>query len=135
MSATKPPEPSFVASLLGGAKTWFKENGAWYLTSIAAHGLLLALLGLVGGAVVNIATTGEAPLLESVIDTTVPEVQIEKFEVDNASLEVSELSTESLTITEAPAMAQDAQFNDNSDTFVEAGGGIATASAADFGGL
>lgn len=135
MSATKPPEPSFVASLVGGAKTWFKENGAWYLTSIAAHGLLLALLGLVGGAVVNIATTGEAPLLESVIDTTVPEVQIEKFEVDNASLEVSELSTESLTITEAPAMAQEAQFNDNSDTFVEAGGGIATASAADFGGL
>ncbi len=63
------------------------------------------------------------PLLESVIDTTVPEVPIEKFDVDNAPLEVSELSTETLTITEAPAMAQEAEFFDNSDTFVDGGGG------------
>lgn len=136
MSVSQPEQASFVQSLLQSGKTWVRENGAWYITSIAAHVLLLGLVGLLGGAIHVAATTGEAPLLESVIDTTVPDVPIEKFDVDNAPLEVSELSTESLTITEAPAMAQEAEFFDNSDTFVDGGGGgSGVAAAADFGGL
>lgn len=147
MSATPPPSapapspktverPSFIQKSIQDGVTWVKENGAWYVTSIAAHALLLGLVGLLGGAIHVAATTGEAPLLESVIDTTVPEVPIEKFDVDNAPLEVSELSTETLTITEAPAMAQEAEFFDNSDTFVDGGGGgSGVAAAADFGGL
>ena len=144
MSATQssspppaPRKPSFVGGMIESATTWVKENGLWYLTSIGAHALILGALGLLGGVVHQVATTGEAPLLESVIDTTVPEVPIEKFEVDNASVDVSELSTDTLTLTTAPeVMAQEAMFIDNSDTFVEGGGGgMETAAAADFGGL
>jgi hypothetical protein len=133
---TAPASPSFLSSTIASAKEWFRENGMWYATSIAAHAGIFGLLALLGGAIHVAATTGEAPLIEAVIDTTVPEVPVEKFEVDNASIEVAELSTESLTIAEPPAMAAvEAQYNDDSAVFEAAGGGTAAESAADFGGL
>ncbi|RLS53892.1 MAG: hypothetical protein DWH91_13340 [Planctomycetota bacterium] len=118
------------------AKAWVKEQAKWWGMAILIHGLALLLIGLLAGTVAIVSNNGEVPLFDAVIDTVIPDSDLTQFDVTNAPIEVSELSAESLMLTEAPAIAQDAQFNDDSATFSEAGGGIAsTATNSEFGGL
>lgn len=120
---------------LAAAKVWLKEQAKWWGMAILFHVLALGLVGLLAGTVAVVMNNGEVPMFESVMDTLIPESDLTQFEMTDTPLEVTELSTESLMMTEAPTIAQDAQFNDDSAVFSEAGGGIASATDTDFGGL
>lgn len=136
--ATTPAPSAFqkaMATFVAEAKIWLKEQAKFWGIAIALHLLAFALVGLLAGTVAVVMNNGEAPLFESVMDTIIPESDLTQFDVENAPLEVTELTTESLMMTEAPTFAQEAQFNDDSATFVEAGGGVATATDSDYGGL
>ncbi len=137
--STPTPTPSVIQRMLGdfqvAAQAWVKEQAKWWGMAILIHGLVLLLVGLLAGTVAVVANNGDVPLFDAVMDTIIPESDLTQFDVTNAPIEVSELSAESLMLTEAPAIAQDAQFNDDSATFSEAGGGIASETSSDFGGL
>lgn len=136
MSTTPTPAPpSLFQELLGNVQVWVKEQAKWWGMAILFHALGLGLVGLMAGTVAVVMNNGEVPLFESVMDTVIPESDLTQFDVGDAPLEVTELTTESLMFSEAPTFAQEAQFNDDSATFVESGGGIATATDSDFGGL
>lgn len=136
--ATAPAPSAFqkaMATFVAEAKIWLKEQAKFWGIAIALHALAFLLVGLLAGTVAVVMNNGEVPLFESVMDTIIPESDLTQFDVDNAPLEVTELTTESLMLTEAPTFAQEAQFNDDSATFTESGGGFATATDTDYGGL
>ena len=127
-------EPDF-RSPFERIKEWLISIGSQsWLASLAIHMLIIIIFGLVAGTVQVAATIGSAAVFELAVpeDEALPEVT--HFEVGNTPIEPTELTTETLSLTEAPSV--EAQFNDNSPLFEEAGGGIASATdAASFGGL
>ena len=130
-SASSPVANTFLES----TKEWAKVQAKWWGMAILFHVLALGAVGLLAGTIAVVTNIGEVPLFESVMDTAIPESDLTQFEIKDTPLEVTELTTESLMMTEAPVVSKDAQFNDNSSEFSESGGGIATASENDFGGL
>jgi hypothetical protein len=115
---------------------WIKTQGLWWATSVAAHAVVLSGVLLFMGTVAAPLVEGDAPKFEAKLDTVVPEAEIEHFEVGDTPIEPSELNTDTLSVTEAPEMAQAEQVNTtDADTFEEAGGGATTESAVSFGGL
>src|SRR6187455_1078539 len=92
-----------------------------FLGSMVFHAALMVTLALVLGTIHVANKLGQAPEFEAAKqdDSTLPEIT--HFEVGYTPLAPSELSTETLMQTEAPKV--EAQFNDNSPVFEEAGGG------------
>ena len=135
--STKAPSANnqMVNDFIVAAKAWIQVQAKWWGMAILLHALALLAVGLVAGTVAVAMNNGEVPLFESVMDTAIPESDLTQFEMTTAPLEVTELSTESLMMTEAPTVTQDAQFNDSSETFSEAGGGLASATENDVAGL
>ena len=121
------PEPSrgLIHDLIVGVATQ-----SW-LASMAFHMALMVFLALVMGTIHVVQKINEAPEFEVVEDDTANIDAIEQFEVGYTPLDPTELTTETLTL-EAPAV--EAQFNDNSPIFEEAGGGIVGGDST-FGGL
>ena len=118
---------SIVNDFLTTAKAWLIVQGKWWGMAILFHALGLGLVGLVAGTMHVAMNNGEVPLFESVMDTAIPESDLTQFDIPDAPLEVTELTTESLMITEPQTVAADAQFNDDSAEFTESGGGVASA--------
>lgn len=116
-------------------KSFAKTNWQFYGASIMAHVVILLGLGLVLGATKVAQELMDAPLFETEMETEIPESQIEHFEVGDTPIEATELNTETLAMNEAPQIEQTEQFNDSSETFSEAGGGIASATGPSLGGL
>jgi hypothetical protein len=115
---------------------WIKTQGLWWATSVTAHAVVLSGVLLFMGTVATPSSEGEAPKFEAKLDTVVPEANIEHFEVGDTPLDPTELNTDTLSVTDAPEMAQAEQINTTeADDFVEAGGGSAAESAVSFGGL
>lgn len=136
MSSQTPSATSqFISGFFVSTKAWAKEQAKWWGMAILFHVLGLGLVGLLAGTMAVVMNNGEAPLFDSVMDTAIPESDLTQFEVTNAPLEVTELTTETLLMTEAPTITQDAQFNDDSASFSEEGGGVSSATESDFGGL
>lgn len=102
------------------------------LGSMVFHMLLLIVLALVLGTIHVAQTIGQAPEFETPAADDSPLPEISRFELGYTPLAPSELSTESLMLTEAPSV--EAQFNDDSPIFEEAGGGMVDGKSA-FGGL
>ena len=129
MSTPAPPaSDSLVNDFLATAKAWAIVQGKWWGMAILFHVLGLGLVGLLAGTVAVVMNNGELPpLFESVNDTAIPESDLTQFDITDAPLEASVLTTESLMITEPQTMAADAQFNDDSAVFTESGGGLASA--------
>jgi len=94
---------------------------AW-LASMVIHMTLFIILALVLGTIHVAATIGAAPAFEVIEEPESLEPEISHFEVGYTPPDPTELSTETLTMAEAPTV--EAQFNDNSPVFSEAGGGI-----------
>src|SRR5262245_11598353 len=103
-----------------------------FLGSMAFHMILMIVLALVLGTIHVANRLGQAPEFDASKqdDSQLPEIT--HFEVGYTPLAPSELSTETLMLTEAPKV--EAQFNDNSLIFEEAGGGT-LAGASPLGGL
>jgi hypothetical protein len=116
---------------------WLRTHGLWWATSVTAHAIVLSAVLLLMGAVTTPNSVGDAPAFEVALDTVVPEVEIEHFEVGETPIDPTELNTDTLSITEAPPqVAQVEQINTSeADAFQEAGGVMAAESAISFGGL
>ncbi len=117
-------------------KKWWASDSKWFGISMAAHGLVLLAVAFVPMTQQTKEKT-EAPSFESTqVDTTQTEADFTQFELGEAPIEPTELSTESLTIMEAPAVeAQTEQFNDDSPVFEARGGGNASGDATGVGDL
>ena len=93
-------------NLVQAAIDWFRHEALWWATSVTAHVLILAgvflFVGTVAGPIVN-----EAPKFQSVKTEIPPPPPIENFEVGDTPIEPTELTTDSLTLAEAPQIAQD----------------------------
>ena len=111
-----------VAELIVDAQNWVVTRGLWWATSVAAH-LLVAVAAML---VVRSLPPKEddAPLFDAKVAMAVPETEIEHFDVGETPIEPSQLDTDTLSLVEAPQIAQEAQVNTTAaDPFVEAGGG------------
>ena len=112
---------------------WVKANAKFWGASFGAHVVILLVLGVVIGAPAAGKMLEEVIFIDSEVDTADEQAAVEHFEIGETPVEPSVLNTESLT--EPPAtMEQDAQYNDASAEFVEAGGGAANGTSA-VGGL
>jgi hypothetical protein len=133
LSTIRLPSP---LEIIQDVQLWVKTQGLWWATSVTAHAVVLSGVLLFMGTVAAPLVEGDAPKFEAKLDTVVPETEIEHFEVGDTPIEPSELNTDTLSVAEAPKMAQAEQVNTTeADTFQEAGGGAAAESAVSFGGL
>lgn len=126
------------AEIVQDATDWVKTQGLWWATSVTAHAVVLsAVLLLMGTVAAPILEDLGAPKFEAV-QTEIPEPEpIEHFEVGETPLEPTELTTDSLSLTEAPPqMAVEEQINTTeADPFEEAGGGMVADAGMSLGGL
>jgi len=116
-------------------KYWFQTQGLWWATSTVAHAVVLSS----GLLLMDAMSTPRKP------DSTAPKFQaaeappidteVTEFEVGETPIEPTELSTETLVMTEAPAVDTPEQVNGAADhAFAPAGGGVAGGTSA-LGGL
>jgi hypothetical protein len=109
-------------------RDYFHETGQWYLGSAAFHALALVILALISMATSSmVAGTSDsaAPSFNATESTELsPPPSFTKFEVGEAPLVPTELNAETLSMFEAkPIASQTAIYYDDSNEFVEAGGG------------
>ncbi len=112
---------------------WVQANAKFWGASLGAHVVILAILGVAIGAPAAGKLLEEIIFIDSEVDTADEVAPVEHFEIGETPVEPSVLNTEALT--EPPAtMEQDAQYNDASAEFVEAGGGVSSGTTT-VGGL
>src|SRR5262249_1533636 len=86
-----------------------------WLARMAFHMVLMVALALILGTINIASTIGQAPEFESTEQVESVEPEITHFEVGYTPPDPSELTTETLMLSEAPSV--EAQFNDNSPVF------------------
>jgi hypothetical protein len=126
----------FLKTILEDTLFWLKTRGPWMAASVTLHAVGLAALGLIVVSVPQ-RDDNDVPAFESPeVDTEVAETPLENFEVGETPLEPTELNTETLTLAEAPSVAQEEQINGSPDEpFEEAGGGMANVADNGLAGL
>ena len=112
---------------VGRAKNWVMEEGPWWMCSCIFHMVLVCSLAMVGGSVVE-KIIDEAPSFEGVDQMKPIDMpqEIERFEVADTPFDPTELNTETLMLDAPTQITQEERFYDDSPTFSEAGGGIAS---------
>jgi hypothetical protein len=126
---------SFFTRTITRVKEWIQEDGITYLASCVIHMVLFLLLMLILGRVEPKAPEGEAPSFEASNEEVLPEPQLTQFEVGDAPLDPTELTTESLTLTDAPTITQEDVAADASDLMAGAGGGTLQGIGMGIGGV
>jgi hypothetical protein len=120
-------------------RQWLMHDSPSWLISTIFHLILILVIGLCMGKEIVQQMTGDAQVYESAenADKKDEEQQVlERFDPGEPSLDPSELTTESLTMTEAPAQAaQEAVYYDDNTQFEERGGGTVTGSDTGAGGM
>lgn len=116
-----------------GAVAWFKSDAKYWGI---AFGSLISFLIMMEVLIPAQAkkVLAEVVFFDTEVDQATEAAPIEHFEVGETPIEPTVLNTETLTEPPAATIEQDAQFNDNSAVFIEAGGGTAS-SGPSFGGL
>ncbi|MCY2995366.1 MAG: terpene cyclase/mutase family protein [Planctomycetota bacterium] len=111
-------------------RAWMFSDSPWWLVSAALHCFIFLTLALIPAGA-PLKTEGEAPSFdEAKLDQQETPAELERFEVGETPEEPTELTTDTLTLNEAPAVEQDEKYYDNNSTFIEAGGGMAVAVAS-----
>ena len=110
----RPPSatPQFFHRILACAQSWAQVEGKWWGMAILFHVLGLGLVGLLAGTVAVVMNNGDVPLLESFVDTAIPESDLTQFDIMDAPLEPSVLLTDTLIPPEPEKMVE-AGFLDN----------------------
>ncbi len=119
---------------------WCREDGYWYLTSMAAHAIGLVCLAMISMAIPRsfLQPADKAPTFDEAEMDSAPSPELDPhFEIGDAPLEPTEITPESLAQFKAlPYASQTAKYYDDSNKFEEAGGGTAIdRSGANLGGL
>ena len=116
----------YTIRLIATCLAWCREDGYWYLSSMAFHALLIMALAMISLAIPRAllhSSTEKAPTFDSPKTDNTPPAQIERFVVGDAPLEPSELSPETLEkFQPEPIGGQDAKHYDDSPDFQEGGG-------------
>ena len=93
---------------------WCRDDGYWYLTSMAAHAIGLVCLAMISLAIPRAAITApdKAPAFdEADVDQASAQALVDRFEVGETPLDPSDLSTELLSQTKAlPIASQTAEI-------------------------
>jgi len=109
-------------------RAWFREEGYWYVASGLVHAIGFVILAILFSALPEMfpsvfgssepkeTLTLDAASVEAPVDAEIP-----RFEIGQASFETSTLSPDTLLL--GPQAPQKALYIDDSDTFVEPGGG------------
>src|SRR5687767_9101926 len=101
----------FLRTIIEDTLYWMKTQGPWMAASITLHAVGLAALGLIVVSVPQ-RSDEDVPAFETPeVETEIAEAPLENFEVGETPLEPTELNTETLTLTEAPSVAQEEQIN------------------------
>ncbi len=118
------PEPP-AQGIFGRIKTWFVEDGPWWLCSFVFHIVLVCSLALLGGRAIE-KVAGDAPSFDEAKVEPAPLApeKIERFDVGETPEDPTELNTETLTLEKPAQLAQEAEFNDASEHFEHRGGGM-----------
>ena len=124
---------SATVGLLRASKEWLLANGLWWASSTIGHVVVLGAVLLMLGRMTAPPKEGEAPSFESDIDTEFSVPELDHFEVGETPLEPSELTTETLSLVDAPTIDTSAEIGDPSEAL--AGGGSAGAATGGIGGL
>jgi hypothetical protein len=108
---------------------WLVEEGPWWLCSFVFHMVLflgLALFATIfAPRVVKTLAEEAAPEFEEAnVEPRTDAKKIERFKLDEAPLEPTSLQPDQLDLKPPAKAAQTAEYNDDSDTFVHAGGGV-----------
>jgi hypothetical protein len=119
--------------LLQTPKQWVVANGLWWASSTLAHVVVLGSVLVLLGKMTAPPKEGEAPSFESALNTEIPAPELDHFEVGETPLEPTELSTETLSLVDAPTIETSTEIGDASDAL--AGGGSAGEAAGGIGGL
>ncbi len=117
------------------AKTWVAANGLLWAGSTAAHVVILGAVLLMLGTVTAPPKEGEAPLFDSDLDTEIPAPELDHFEVGETPIEPTELTTETLSLVDAPTIDTSTELGDASDALAGGGGGSVGADNGGIGGL
>ncbi len=111
---------------------WIRSEGAWWASSFVFHMLLMCVLMLVSTRTGS-EYQGEPPSFEEAEqEPLIPEQKLERFQVGDTPLEPTELTTDTLTLFQAPGggPAQEEIYYDDNPVFIEAGGGMAASSVS-----
>ncbi|MGQ9574436.1 MAG: hypothetical protein ACUVUC_03895 [Thermoguttaceae bacterium] len=119
---------SYWAVLVRRIEQWIRVEGAWWATSFVFHMLLMCVLMFIGMQVRERVIEDEAPVIEaSREEPKMPPPQLDHFELGDAPLEPTELTTETLTLTQPPgdgAFGETDEYYDDSPIFTPRGGGM-----------
>jgi hypothetical protein len=115
---------------------WVRTELVWYAGSFTVHLLALSMLLLVGNVAAKVVV-GDAPSFEEakVDKTDADPPPLEKFEIGDPPEEPTVLDTESLTLEKPATIEQTEEYNDDSANFEHKGGGMASTSKDNLGGL
>lgn len=118
----------------GGISGWIREEGAWWAASFVFHTLLMAILMLVPHTVVQ-PVEGEAISLDEAkdLEELKQPPQLERFELTETQKEDTVLTTESLSLTNAPEIQSESL--DLAGVSAEGGGMKATSAGPQLGGM
>lgn len=113
---------------------WAKTDAKYWGIAFGSMVTFLIALDMLIGNQITKKVIAEVAYFETEVEQAIEDMPITHFEVGETPIEPTVLNTE--TLTEPPAsIEQEAQFNDNSAIFEEAGGGLASATTPSFGGL
>lgn len=118
----------FVVVAIPAFLAWCREDGYWYLTSMAVHAIGLMSLAMISLAIPRAfleSSRDKAPAFEAPEMDRARMPEIERFQVGDAPLEPTELNARTLEQFEPlPLGSQTEKYYDDSAIFEEAGGGI-----------
>ena len=126
------PNVTDLVEVVQAGKAWVVANGVWWASSVAGHLVVLSALLLVLGKVTAPPPEGEAPAFESNVDTEIAAPQLDHFDVGETPLEPTELTTDTLSLVDAPTIESSTEIGDASDAMSGGGGG---GSSGGIGGL
>ncbi len=109
---TPSSSPQFFHRILASAQSWAQVEGRWWGMAILFHVLGLGLVGLLAGTVAVVMNNGDVRLLESFVDTEIPESDLTQFDIIDAPLEPSEISPDTRIPAEPLGMVPE-DFLDN----------------------
>ena len=122
-----------IRNSLVSVQSWASVQGKWWGMAILLHVLGLGLVGLLAGTVAVVMNHGNVPLFDTEMNTAIPDPVLTPFEVENAPYEPTELSTDTLVLTE-PQMV-DAEFLDSASIFGTESNGPSSVMDSDAAGL
>jgi hypothetical protein len=114
---------------------WIQYDAPSWLISLVLHMTVLIVVGILFGRTTGRKMVEDVPTFDAADAQSRADQEVERFDLGQAPLDPTELTTESLTMKDAGQAQQEALFYDDSKEFEEQGGGSLMGKDAAAGGL